>query len=390
MLGRLAEHHGLTPDDLAATGPIRTERDLVASILGYLARGAGGERRVEDPEVITGLCAQFDGVTSIGGTCVRAATAMRCLGTDSVVHLSFVDDVVRRLLPVGLDYLVSDSAEPNYPHFILQYPTGARIRTDHLDLTASRANRLIYVNDPANERLALVPELAEVVASSTVFLVSGLNAIRSVPELRERLDHVATCVAGARPDGIVVYEDAGYHEPALGEVVRSHMVRLADVYSLSDEELSAALGRDVDLLDPAAVLDAVTTLSARADVPVLVVHSRQWALAVGPAAEAVLPALATGVSLATARYAFGSGASPAAVQQVRDAPVDAATARFVSGLAALAATGRQPVVCVPVPTLEVATPTTVGLGDTFLGGFLAECADSPAIRSAVSRRAVPT
>ena len=384
VLAELAEHHGIGPDDLVAVGPIRTERDLVASVLGYLGRGAGGERRVDEPAVITRFSDRFDGVTSLGGTCVRAARAMRGLGTSSVVHLSFVDDEVRRLLPEGTAYLVADTDEATYPHLIVQYPSGARVRTERLDLVAPRANRLIYVNDPANERLALSDDLAASVADASVFLVSGLNAIRTVPELRERLDHIEVCIGAARRDGLVFYEDAGFHEPELADVARSHMVRLVDVYSLSDEELGAVLGRDVDPLDAADVLDAVTTVAARVDVPVLVVHSRHWALAVGAAASHVAPALATGVAVATARYAYGSSATAADVSSVRAAPLDAGTARFAAGLAVLGGSSR--IACAPVPTLEVATPTTVGLGDTFVGGFLAECAASPTIRTAVSRR----
>ena len=384
VLGELAEHHGIGPDDLGAVGPIRTERDLVASVLGYLDRGAGGERRVDEPEVITRFLGRFDGVTSLGGTCVRAAAAMHGLGTPSVVHLSFVDDEVRRLLPQGTAYLVADTEEATYPHLIVQYPAGARVRTEQLDLVAPRANRLIYVNDPANERLALSDDLAASVADASVFLVSGLNAIRTVPELRERLEQIEACIAGARPDGLVLYEDAGFHEPELADVARSHLVRIVDVYSLSDEELTAVVGREVDLLEAADVLDAVTTVAERVDVPVLVVHSRHWALAFGAAASAVAPALAMGVALASARYAYGASAAAAHAGSVRRTPVDGVTAHLVSGLAAL---GGGRVACVPVPTLQVESPTTVGLGDTFVGGFLAECAATPTIRTAVSRRA---
>ncbi|GAA2740867.1 hypothetical protein GCM10009868_04710 [Terrabacter aerolatus] len=384
VLGELARHHGIGPDDLGGVGPIRTERDLVASILGYLAHGAGGERRVEDPDVITTFCARFTGVTSLGGTCVRAAAAMQRLGQQATVHLSFVDDQVRALLPPGTGHLVGESTEPTYPHLILQYPSGARLRTDRLDLVAARANRIIYVNDPANERIALSPDLDEAVAGASVFLVSGLNALRTLPDLRSRLETVERSIEGARPDALVFYEDAGYHELDLAEVARGHLTRLVDVYSLSDEELSVVVGRPVDLLDAADVLDAVTVVASAAGVPVLVVHSRHWALAVGAAASHVAPALATGVALATARYAHGSTASAADVDSVRNAPVEEATTRFVTGLSVL---GGARVACVPVPVVEVEHPTTVGLGDTFVGGFLAECAAAPAIRTAVSRRA---
>ena len=382
VLAQLAEHHAIGSEDLLHAGPIRTERDLVASILGFLCNGTGGERRVDEPGVITRFCDRFDGVTSLGGTCVRAAAAMAPLGTPAIVHLAFVDDQVLGLLPEGTAYLVGETTEASYPHLIVQYPTGTRVRTDRLDLVAPRANRLIYVNDPANERLTLSDDLDAAVAGATVFLVSGLNALRTVDDLRPRLEPIERSIRGAAPGSLVLYEDAGFHEPDLAEVVRSRLAALVDVYSLSDEELSAAVGRPVDLLDAADVLDAAGGLARRLDVPVLVVHSRHWALAVGPAASHVAEALEGGITVATARYAVGDAAA-AHLQTVRDSPVDEAVARFVTALSVL---GGARVAVVPVPILEVATPTTVGLGDAFVGGFLAVCATSSAIRDAVSRR----
>ena len=392
VLGNLAQHHGIRPEELVQGAPICTERDLVVSVLGYLRRGAGGERRVDEPEVITAFCGRFEGVTSLGGTAFRAASAMKRLGTRSTVHLSVVDDVVTALLPEGTDYLVGDTEEPTYPHLIVQYPVGARVRTDHLDLVAPRANRLIYVNDPANERLAISAELSEAVSGASVFLISGLNAIRTVPEVTARLDRIEAAIACAGEGTLVFYEDAGFHEPDLAEVVRSRIVPLVDVYSLSDEELEDVLGRPVDLLDAAAVLTAVDVVAARVAVPVLVVHSRHWALAIGAAAVDVVPALATGVALATTRYAFGSAPQAADLASVRAAVVDPTTAAFVDALMVLgsdttsAVPGGRQVAAVGVPSLDVDSPTTVGLGDTFVGGFLAECAMQLAIRLAASRR----
>lgn len=391
VLGDLARHHGIGPDDLTAVGPIRTERDLVASVLGYLARGAGGERHVESAEVIGVFCDRFDGETSLGGTCVRAASAMARSGVPATVHLSFVDDDVLALLPPGAAHLVGENDAEYHPHLIVQYPSGARVVTDRLDLVAPRANRLIYVNDPANERIALSDGLIGAVASAEVVLVSGLNALRSEVDLQPRLRHVEAALRHADADALVMYEDAGFHEPHLAEVVRRRLVPLVDVYSLSDEELAEVLGRPVDLLDADDVLAAVTEVAARLQVGALVVHSRHWALAVADdatAAAALRPALRAGVVLATARYAHGATATPTDVAGIR-AALDRLAARDggpddVARRLQQSAGGR--VVVVPVPLVDVATPTTVGLGDTFVGGFLSECARSPELRRAVSRR----
>lgn len=376
VLSSLASMYGVVPEELEGQRPICSERDLVVSILAYFARSAGGERRVDEPAVIEEFCAQFDRVASIGGTCVRAATAMLRLGQQATVHLAFEHETVRSLLPPGTQALVPDVDLPSYPHLVVQYPAGARVVTDRLDLVATRANRLIYVNDPANEELVLSPDLVSAVAGATVFLVSGFNAMRTLPGLRERLDDVEAAVLARRAlgtAGVVMYEDAGFHQPEFAEVVRSRMAALVDVYSLSDEELAEAVSASgaLDLLDADAVLAAVSTLAARLGVPVVVVHSRHWALAFGASAARYRAALATGTALATARYAHGELVTHDHITSVAGATPEPEAVTFAERIGEIA--GEQ-VAVVAVPTLEVPDPTTVGLGDTFVGGFLAACA----------------
>ena len=380
VLSDLAASYAVTREELVTHGPICTERDLVVSVLGYFARGAGGERRVDEPAVIEEFCARFDSMASIGGTSVRAASAMLRLGHQATIHLAFESEQVRSLLPPGTQALVPDVDLDSYPHLVVQYPAGARIATSHLELVATRANRLIYVNDPANEALVLSPQLPSAVAGARVFLVSGFNAMRDMEQLRERLDVVESSVRRRRAgvpvrgdDLMVMYEDAGFHQPELAEFVRSRMAELVDVYSLSDEELVDAVAGSgtLDLLDADAVLDAVSTLGARLGVPVVVVHSRHWALAYGPDAARYREALSTGTGLASARYAYGELATPEDVAALACTEPDAKALAFAERLDELAG-GRVAVVA--VPTLDVPNPTTVGLGDTFVGGFLAACA----------------
>ncbi len=77
------------------------------------------------------------------------------------------------------------------------------------------------------------------------------------------------------------YEDAGFHQAHLAAIVRDRLAPLVDVFSLSDEELAALLGRAVDL--PMRGPDAVGRGRLCRLVPArLVLHTGHWALAVGP------------------------------------------------------------------------------------------------------------
>ena len=368
---RLAAEHGIGPADLAAVsrGPVRTERDLVASVLDHLARGVGGERYVEEPDVLTGFADRFTGVDSLGGTCVRAAAAMRLLGRPATVHLAFDDPAVRRLLPPGTEAVVAASWEPFHPHVIVQYPQGARVRTDLLDLTAVRANRLIYVNDPANERIRLVDDLAARTAQAGTVLVSGLNAIRDPGMLEDRLEQV-TAALRSRPSGsLAYYEDAGYHEDGSAAVVRNRLGRLCDVVGLNEDELAAASGVEgLDLLDAEAVQRAVGKVLRGCGAATLVVHSGRWALAHGAVTPRIVDGLRSGVAMATGRYVLGDRVTPDEAERLVAGPVDPEVERFARAVEELG-DGRTSVV--PVPRVDPRAPTTVGLGDTFVGGFLA-------------------
>ncbi|MCB0149688.1 MAG: hypothetical protein KDE01_18845, partial [Caldilineaceae bacterium] len=102
--------------------------------------------------------------------------------------------------------------------------------------------------------------------------------------------------------------------------------------------------------------------------PILVVHSMHWALAYGPTAPRYRPALAGGVTMATTRFCHGDDFTAREYSAVAALPPTADGARFA---AAITQRLGDRVCCVPVAHVEQSKATTVGLGDAFVGGFLA-------------------
>ena len=86
-LTELVDQYGIAPDDLVRPSGISSERDLVVSILGYLADGAGGEHYVASLDVLDAFADRFDPRITLGGTSVRAGLAMGRLGVPSPLHL---------------------------------------------------------------------------------------------------------------------------------------------------------------------------------------------------------------------------------------------------------------------------------------------------------------
>jgi ADP-dependent phosphofructokinase/glucokinase len=101
-----------------------------------------------------------------------------------------------------------------------------------------------------------------------------------------------------------------------------------------------------------------------------VLHTKYWAVALG---EDYTDALDNGIVMAATRYCHGDEFTDEDVERLRRRPRAPASVAFA---AALRAEMGDKVRCVPGFELDVENPTTVGLGDTFVGGFLAVVADS--------------
>jgi len=370
VLSALALRLQIGEADLDRDVTIIDERDLVRSVLAFARDGVGGERHVASAHVLSGFAARFRTVTSLGGTCVRAATALHHLGHPSTVHLVSIDDTVRRLLPSSVRYLCSADRDSLDPHLIVQFPPGARVDLVEGHVVTPSANRLIYVNDPWNRDLVLHPGLGTQIAAADAILVSGLNSMQHIGTLQERLDTLRTWLRGRRPGAVAMLEDASYHVPDFPQRVRDALAREVDVWSMNEDELQRWIGREVDLLDVADIGAALTELAHAVQAPVRVVHTQHWALAHGHEARRWSAALRAGITAASTRYLVGDAFTLTDHDAVAAMPPAPAHARFAAELSAAV----PDVVCWGTPRLQTQRPTTIGLGDTFVGGFLAALA----------------
>jgi sugar/nucleoside kinase (ribokinase family) len=366
ILEQLVARHGIRADELDPDMRIDDERSLVIALLAHLRDGTGGERFIASSAIAESFARRFRMRVTLGGTCIRAALAMRELGIGSLLHLVSTDDTVRRLLPADCTFISSAVRDTLDPHLILQYRAGDRVRVGAEELVASGPNRVIFTNDPPARNLEISAELPDRLADARLFLVSGFNSIQEPEVLHARLAVVRAAAARMPEGSLVVFEDAGYHRPELSAIVRAEVAAFADVCSRNEDELQSLLGCRIDLLDADAVARALGELAALMPGPVHVVHTRHWSVAVGPDAERFRGALRGGIVMASTRYLHGDGLN---------AELYARTSRLAPQQDALAfaqrLTARMDVVVEPGLFLDTAAPTTIGLGDTFAGGFLA-------------------
>jgi ADP-dependent phosphofructokinase/glucokinase len=364
----LIRTYALRASELATSVVVESERDLVRSLLAFVRDGAGGERFVASPDVIEAFAARFGKRITLGGTGLRAALAMDKLGVASTVHLVSIDDDVRRLLPRGVSYVCSARRDSTHPHLVVQFTEGATVRAEDIDLRAPRSNRIIYVNDPANAELVLDGDLGRALSGADVFLISGLNSISDEATLRTRLHDLARHLGSLPSTALVVYEDGGFHVPSLSALVRNAVLDRVDIYSMNEDEMQTYVGRPLDLLDPDMMLSALREAHTVVPARTLVVHTRAYALATGERPHELRSALRGGVVMSGARYVHGDDFTEADYQEVARAPVNEAGRAFAVALEGCAPTE---VCCVPALRFRTDRPTMIGLGDAFVGGFLA-------------------
>ena len=368
VLEECAREHHITADDVTHGTVIGSERELVASVLAFFRDGAGGERPVASGAIIETFSARFPRRITLGGTSVRAAIAMSRIGVASSLHLVSIDEHVRRLLPPDVPWICSGAEDSLNPHLIVQFPRGATVNVAGTVIESRHANRLIYVCDPPNREMHIAPELGPMLANAKVFLISGFNAMTDRDALENRLNSLRDAMSSLPKGALVVFEDGGYHVPELSDVVVNRLVDRLDIYGMNEDELQSLIGRTVDLLDPADVAAAVSDASRRIPVPTLIIHTSQWAAAYGTHARRWADALDGGIALAGARYLTGDALDATAFERAKRLPRQRAGERFAATLEGLLGAD----VCARAAyALATETPTTVGLGDTFVGGVIA-------------------
>lgn len=369
VLADLAREHHIGLADLDPAVPIQDERSLVCSVLGFLAADQGGERFVSSSSIAIEFAERFGYRVSLGGTCVRAAMAIAKLGVPSLVHLVSIDDNVRRLLPADVDYVCSATEDSLDPHVIVQYPAGATVPVIDGEVRSTHPNRIIYVNDPPNRDLLLSEDLPAALTTARAFLPAGFNVMTDPGLLRQRLTFLQTAMRSLPEEAVVFYEDSGFHDPAMRGIVSREFSGRIDVHSLNEDELQSYLGRRIDLLDAVQVKQALADFFHEFSIaPTVVVHTKYWALAFGRDPRRYCDALAAAIDLAGVRYRNGDDFTTDDLAAVRALPVRPDGQQFAEQLTAVMGAS---VCCVPTRLIETDTPTTIGLGDTFVGGFLA-------------------
>lgn len=367
VIRNLCDQYGIVEADVHEYEQIADERELVCSILHHLSTGTGREIYIRSSEIVEDFSARFRRKVTMGGTGIRAAIAMSRMGACAALHLVTMNDAVRSCVPKGCSYVCSNAGDSSYPHLIVQYKAGIEIHTDDLSIQSPVANRIIYTNDRDNALMHINEDFAQLIDEARILLISGFNVMLDEAMLDERIAALRHIMNALPRDALVFSESGCYFRDEMQWRFLDGMRDRIDIYSMNEEEMQLILKRRVQLLDAADMANALKELYAIIGTRYVLVHAHCWALVYGRDAGRFDWPLANAVAMATTRFRFGDEFTQEQFRSTMRLPVLEERAAFI---AALQRRLGDDVCLKPVGSVPETDVTTIGLGDSFVGGFM--------------------
>ncbi|MDO4276224.1 MAG: ADP-dependent glucokinase/phosphofructokinase [Eubacteriales bacterium] len=358
---------GLCKEDIKDTKDIKNMKDLLASVLFHMREGTGCGLLTERPEVIDEFIRGTAYRVALGGTNLRAAEVISALGGSALVHLVSVNDETHKLLPKNISWVGGDKFKCCFPHIAIQFPKNAYVKANDIEIIAPRENRVIYSGDTACAQMPLSREFFIRARGMRAVLLSGFDLIVNPDILSMRLMEVKeelSCFHKDKP--LIFYEHACFSNGKLEDMVRDELRQVIDIYSMNEDEFQTLAGRKIDLLSEKDVMEGLMLAREKLPSATIIVHTCFWVLAIGEQSQDIMKALEYGMLAASTRYWRGT---------VDKIGIEASGRLLVQKESKVFCKKMMtafdlPVRCLPAPDIRVDAPTTVGLGDSFVGGFL--------------------
>ena len=207
-----------------------------------------------------------------------------------------------------------------------------------------------------------------------VLLIGGFTTIPNpkdgLAKAEEVLGYIRKYVG---PGTEVYYEDScpprGISEghTAIWRTVASNI----SIFGLNEDELQNHIGRKINLLDANDVIKALQDLERLIPCKNYVLHTKYYALAYGENAKRYRDSLVSGIALATTRLVHGDYYGSNEVKEIMARPADPNGRQFSEIMDKL----DNGIIALPSFLVTEKNVTTIGLGDAFVGGFLAKLSE---------------
>lgn len=370
VVERLASQYDIRKNELKTDFPVKTEREIIIAVLGHLMEGTGGEYVPETNRLCKKFASHFEYEQTIGGTATRAAIALSKLGYESTLSMCCYNDAIRTLLPKEIHKFPNVKEVDNeiYPHVILSYPGGVRVKVNDIDIITPRENRVMFSNDATAVNMEVSKDFASELVDAKVFLLGCFSEVLDFDILQDRIKKTKYLLENLPSDAWAILEDGCYINKQFRYYVHENLKKRLNVLSMNEDEMQEFIGRKVDILDAQSIQDALQYVYKKIDIPVLVVHSASWALAYGVRPEKLEHALRGGICLSATRFRYGDSFGKEEYKETEKLPDKQAGVQFCHEIKDRLG---EHIFCLPTKDLSfVKNPTIVGLGDFFAGGLL--------------------
>lgn len=344
---------------------------IISKILTCMKYGHGAEFAVPDEHYLNYICSSFSYQETLGGTAARASLVVSLFDQNSYLHLADSPENYHHLLPDTVNCIWNNKSElPSFPHVIIQYPSGVEIRHKHGEFITPNSNRIILTADIANEMLPISDELPEIIKKCPISLISGFNSIQDKSLLSLRLSTLESSMLNKSDNSIVIYEDAAFHNEELHKFVIDSVANYADVLSFNEDELSTLLNSNVDIHNIYQIHYAIEQIDSKFPNNTVILHNSIWNDMSTPSSSKLFNALQFAVATSTTRYMFGDSINKDTILKTYQNIILDKTNELSIPLNSLTNWSF-----IPTPQVDCPNPTTIGLGDSFIGGFLAALND---------------
>ncbi len=362
---------------------------LVRIVSYYMIHGLGGEVNLSNFDVCMDIEKRFETEFALGGTGAQSAVALAAVGFNSIVHITDMSKEVIRLMDgKGLKIITKDGVTPiiegvtsELPvrHIIFQYPKGEKILINGVEYETPVSNRLIIDYDQIHKYMPIEIDFlnyCEINAKSLyAYSISGFNAIVDTNIIKNKLDDLAAHYSRLKknnPNCIIYLEDAHYLNPEVKELLFTGLARYIDILGMNEEELieqTRRYGHSIDKNSLSSVLAGLAVMLAKYPVKGIVMHTKDYSMYYGSGIKGIniekgltLGNLMSGTRAKTGRYG-----SYLECEDTLELPLSEVGISFAKQLSEID-TDK----CVHiVPSKYMEHPKyTIGLGDTFVAGFL--------------------
>lgn len=361
-IGNLVGELGIKKSDITNRREIISLKDLVANILYYMDKGEGCGKFIDSEEPLLEIMDGRTSAISLGGTAIRAAQVIASQGIGCLISLSATNKETRMLMPSGCTTFCASKVDYDSPHVVIQYPAGAIVGGPDFSITTARHNRLIFTADKSNSNLRIPDSFLSSIGCCDVFIISSFELIEDDALLESLLSKIDKALQSFA--GIVFYEDAFFKDASHAKIVNSHLSQHPHIHSMNEDEFAFYLGEKPILLDPEYMSKACSAVMDRIGTDVLLLHTSMYGLLLGKDSHEYADALESGILFSSARFAFGNDLSQERLESVRKGKQSDGCRKFAEEIE-----GLMDCICIPSYDVPTDKPTTIGLGDTFVGGF---------------------